>query len=59
MAPRSHCTGPHILAPLGGQFTFKQSRTPGELLGRIRKDPAIDVLEVEENLLSALESLGP
>jgi bifunctional non-homologous end joining protein LigD len=31
----SGSTGLHILLPLGGHFTFEQSRTLGELLGRV------------------------
>ena len=45
----SGSTGLHILIPLGGQFTFEQSRTLGELLGRVIVGRLPDIATIIRN----------
>lgn len=45
----SGSTGLHILIPLGGQFTFEQSRILGELLGRVIVGQLPDITTIVRN----------
>ncbi|MEN8144743.1 MAG: DNA ligase D [Gemmatimonadota bacterium] len=45
----SGSTGLHVLVPLGGQFSYEQSRTLGELLARVALQEAQDIATITRN----------
>ncbi len=45
----SGSTGLHVLVPLGGQFSYEQSRTLGELIARVSLQEAEDIATITRN----------